>query len=225
MITLKLTKYYLYDNNPSNHIVNLPDDTKICKVGFQNYGCGSDLTKDGRTENYLCVVNHNGDYDNILNNMFPDEKDRMIFHSLPTPTQLIIFFEACVNTESNVKYCTIDDLNEFVDFNYWVKVKSLSYLTASQLKDLYGDDLNKWYDHTLYFIKPLRFTGCGYVINIMFVGNYNTFDTKRLDIIEKRNMDLMELNPLHSYKTTDEWVRPEVVQEYIDGRIKEIITY
>jgi hypothetical protein len=38
-------------------------------------------------------------------------------------------------------------------------------------------------------------------------------------------MDLMELNPLHSYKTTDEWVRPEVVQEYIDERIKEIITY
>jgi hypothetical protein len=135
--------------------------------------------------------------------------------------------DACiVLIDSDVEIVSLDRLNEFADFNYWIAVSNFKYVTIDTLKKLYGDKKEDWINFRFKYVKPLRFTGCGFSIDAFEVYHHNIVETeKTIDRIEKSILNLYPLGENASQINNDKasWYNFDLFNPIVQKRMQEIL--
>jgi hypothetical protein len=213
MKTLTL-QFILWGGELTNETFNLPDNGILCETSFVNIGGKG-------TTGYIYAVERTPENEDIINNCTCCRKDKVL-----TPSQIFLFFDGSKFIDGDVEIVSVDRLNEFADFNYWVAVSNFKYVTIDTLKKLYGDKKEDWINFRFKYVKPLRFTGCGFSIDAFEVYHHNVVETeKTIDTIEKSILNLYPLGENASKINNDKatWYNFDLFNPVVQKRMQEIL--
>jgi hypothetical protein len=139
-----------------------------------------------------------------------------------TPEQIIVFIDSSKITSTNIHLSSLEELNSYMKFNYWIKMVTPSNYSIDYL-------LNNLDSLTLYtnsYERIIRFTGCGSKVEVLTVGNDDWLhEGKKVDLICKSNKEISTFDTLSWTKTQPIWEPKEKLDQVVENRIQEILQY
>jgi hypothetical protein len=139
-----------------------------------------------------------------------------------TPEQIIIFIDSSKIISTNIHLSTLEELNAYMKFDYWIKmVAPPNYSIDYLFKNL---DSLKLYTNS--YEKIIRFTGYGSQVEVLTVGNDDWLhEGKKVDLICKSNKEISIFDTLSWIKTQPIWEPKEKLDQVVENRIQEILQY
>ena len=199
-----------YGGDLKSHTVELPDDGIICETSYENLG-REDVT------GYIYVTSNTEEHREIIDHL-SHVKSYLTF----TPEQIIIFIDSSKIISTNLHLSTLEELNAYMKFNYWIKmVTPPNYSIDYLLNNL---DSLKLYTNS--YERIIRFTGSGSEVEVLTVGNDDWLhESKKVDLICKSNKEISTFDTLSWIKTQPVWISKEELDQVVENRIQEILQY
>lgn len=194
---------YNYDS------ITLPDDGIICETSSVHM-------RNDYVTGYIYATSNTEENRQLINTSLNS-------HVYFTPKQIIVYMDRC-KIESDVKLSTLDELNAYVDFNYWIEMRNLSMIPLKTLQEMYGNDIQTAVkQYVNFYAKPLKFIGEGSFVETFEVHKNCYLDEKLIDQIsrETREFDLFDTETIDKLRPT--WRPFEEANEVVQQRIKEIL--
>lgn len=199
-----------YGGDLKSHTVELPEDGIICETSYENLG-REDVT------GYIYVTSNTEEHREIIDHL-SHVKSYLTF----TPEQIIIFIDSSKIISTNLHLSTLEELNAYMKFNYWIKmVTPPNYSIDYLLNNL---DSLKLYTNS--YERIIRFTGSGSKVEVLTVGNDDWLHKgKKVDLICKSNKEISTFDTLSWIKTQPVWIPKEELDQVVENRIQEILAY
>lgn len=213
---MKLDLFCIAYRGEFDETVELPDDGIICETSWKSLG-RNDIT------GYLYVTTNTEEHYKLI-----DSNSSVKMNVTFTPTQIVVFLDSCkIKNESDISFSTLDELNSYMDFNYWLTVSNFKRVTINELKQLYDDNPVDWLKFIYHYIKPIRFTGNGCDVEVFMVGkNDPLYPLKKLDIITKCVKDFTYLDDDGHWSDDNvKWHKFNELNDDVEQRIKEILSF
>ena len=205
-------KILVWGGDYNEETLILPDEGIICETSYVHMG-------NDYVTGYIYVTSNTEEHKQTIK---PSFNSYICF----TPTQIVVFLDRC-RIESEVKLSTLDELNAYMDFNYWIELRNLSIISVEALKRMYGENIPKAVlEYVNIYTKPLRFTGHGFFVETFEVWKDSSIDEgKKIDQIirERREFDTYDIKSYNKLKPT--WRKYDEVNDKVQQRINEILSH
>ena len=199
-----------YGGDLKSHTIELPDDGIICETSYENLG-REDVT------GYIYVTSNTEEHREIIDHL-SHVKSYLTF----TPEQIIIFIDSSKIISTNLHLSTLEELNAYMKFNYWIKMMTPPNYSIDYL--LNNLDSLKLYTNS--YERIIRFTGSGSEVEVLTVGNDDWLhESKKVDLICKSNKEISTFDTLSWIKTQPVWIPKEELDQVVENRIQEILQY
>ena len=199
-----------YGGGLKSHTIELPDDGIICETSWQSLG-RDDVT------GYIYITSNTEEHKEMI-----DHLGHIKAYPTFTPEQIIIFIDSSKIVSTSTSLSSLEELNAYVKFNYWIKmVTPPNYSIEFLLNNL---DSLKLYTNS--YERIIRFTGSGSTVEALTIGNDDwLYEGKKVDLICKSNKDIDTFDTLSWTKTRPIWVPKEELDQVVENRIQEILQY
>lgn len=199
-----------YNGDVKSHIVELPDDGIICETSYENLG-RDDVT------GYIYVTSNTEEHKEIINNL-----NHIKAYPTFTPEQIILFIDSSKITSANIHLSTLEELNSYMKFDYWIKMVTPPNYSIDYL----FNNLDSLKLYTNSYEKIIRFTGYGSQVEVLTVGNDDWLhEGKKVDLICKSNKEISIFDTLSWIKIQPIWEPKEKLDQVVENRIQEILQY
>jgi len=138
------------------------------------------------------------------------------------PEQIILFIDSSKITSTNIHLSTLEELNAYMKFEYWIKMVT----PPNYSRDYLFNNLDSLKLYTNSYERIIRFTGFGSVVEVLTIGNDDRLhEGKKVDLICKSNKNIDTFDALLWIKTQPVWVPKAELDQVVENRIQEILTY
>ena len=198
-----------YGGDLKSHTIELPDDGIICETSYENLG-RDDVT------GYIYVTSNTEEHREII-----DHLSHIKAYPTFTPEQIIVFIDSS-KIISATHLSSLEELNTYMKFDYWIKMVTPPNYSINCLLD----NLDSLKLYTNSYEKIIRFTGSGSKVEVLTVGNDDWLhEGKKVDLICKSNKNIDTFSALLWIKTQPVWVPKAELDQVVENRIQEILTY
>lgn len=203
-----------YGGDLKSHTIELPDDGIICETSWENLG-REDVT------GYIYVTNNTEENREVIDHL-SHVKSYLTF----TPEQIILFIDSSKIMSANIHLSTLEELNAYMKFDYWIKMVTYDHFSLKDLTNGLESLMSSLKKYANSYEKIIRFTGCGSQVEVLTVGNDDWLhEGKKVDLICKSNKEIRIFDTLSWIKTQPIWVSKEELDQVVENRIQEILTY
>lgn len=199
-----------YRGDLKSHTIELPDDGIICETSWESLG-RDDVT------GYIYVTSNTEEHKEII-----DQLSHIKAYPTFTPEQIIVFIDSSKITSTNIHVSTLEELNAYMKFDYWIKIIS----PANYSIDYLLNNLGSLKLYTNSYERIVRFTGSGSKVEVLTVGNDDwRHEGKKVDLICKSNKEIRIFDTLSWIDTQPVWESKEKLNQVVEKRIQEILQY
>lgn len=208
---MKINLQTLYYNvGLKSYTIELPDDGIICETSWEKLG-RDDVT------GYIYVTSNTEEHKEVINHL-----NHIKAYPTFTPEQIIVFIDSSKITSTDTHLSTLEELNSYMKFDYWIKMMTPPNYSIDYLLN----NLSSLALYTNSYEKIIRFTGYGSQVEVLTVGNDNWLhEGKKVDLICKSNKEISTFDILSWIKTQPIWEPKEKLDQVVENRIQEILTY
>ena len=199
-----------YGGDLKSHTIELPDDGIICETSWEHLG-RHDVT------GYIYVTSNTEEHKEIIKRL-----GHIKSYPTFTPEQIIIFIDSSKITSVSTHLSSLEELNVYMKFNYWIKMMTPPNYSIDYL----FNNLDSLKLYTNSYERIIRFTGCGSKVEVLTVGNDDWLhEGKKVDLICKSNKEISIFDTLSWTKTRPIWEPKEKLEQIVENRIQEILQY
>lgn len=198
-----------YGGDLKSYTIELPDDGIICETSWEKLG-RHDVT------GYIYVTSNTEEHKEVIKCL-----GHIKAYPTFTPEQIILFIDSSKITSTDTHLSTLEELNSYMKFNYWIKMMTPPNYSIDYLLN----NLSSLALYTNSYEKIIRFTGHGSQVEVLTIGNDDWLhEGKTVDLICKSNKEIGTFDILSWIKTQPIWVPKEELDQVVENRIQEILT-
>ena len=203
-----------YNGDLKSHTIELPDDGIICETSWESLG-RDDIT------GYIYVTSNTEEHKEII-----DHLSHIKAYPTFTPEQIILFIDSSKIVSIDTHLSTLEELNSYMKFEYWIKMVTYDHFSLKDLTNGLEFLMSSLKKYANSYERIIRFTGSGSKVEVLTVGNDDWLhEGKKVDLICKSNKEIGIFDTLSWIKTQPVWEPKEKLDQIVENRIQEILTY